>query len=758
MPPSQHPRVRHVLTRLSFWARRGRLSRKLAMLLMLAALVSGLGTIAALTRSGPADLSPTAVLVLLNVDLILLLLLAVLVARRVAAVWAERRRGGAGSRLHVRFVVLFSVVTAAPAILVAVFSILFFNIGLEAWFSTRVRTALDESLAVAEAYLAEHKQAISGDVRAMAADIAASNAGIGTSTLALNRFLAGQAMTRDLTEAVVFNAGGRVLARAGYTLSLHFEQVPFWALDQANAGEVAVLTSDTDDRVRALVKLEGPFDTYLYAGRFVDARVIGHTQRTKTAVSQYQMLEGRRSDLQITFSLIFIVVALLLLFAAVWFGLSLATRLARPIMALIDAAEKVRKGDLGVRVHERPRGDELGSLTRSFNRMTAKLAEQQHDLMEANRELDERRRFTETVLAGVSAGVIGMDERMNIHLPNPSASILLECALPEHLGRPLVAVWPELGEILEIVQARPDKLLQREFQFVREGRVRTFLVRIAAERLQTEVIGYVLTFDDITELQSAQRKAAWADVARRIAHEIKNPLTPIQLSAERLKRKYLKQISTDADTFTACTDTIVRQVDDIRRMVDEFSEFARMPAPVLLNEDLRDLVSRALTLQRTAFLDIAFEAVLPDDAVYQLCDARQVGQALTNLIKNAVEAIHGRPPPLDDQPPPPKGLIRVTVARDQGHVGIFVEDNGKGLPIDNRDRLTEPYVTTRVKGTGLGLAIVKKIMEDHGGGLTLDDGESGGARIGLVFPAEGGGLAVTAGGSVNGESVAIHGS
>lgn len=746
--------MRRALTLFSLWARHVRLSRKLGVLLLGAAMVSGLGTVAVLTESGPANLSPTAVLVLLNVDLILLLLLGVLVARRMAAVWAERRRGGAGSRLHVRFVVLFSLVAVAPAILVAVFSILFFNIGLEAWFSVRVRTALDESLAVAEAYLAEHKQAISGDVRAMAADITSASTGLASTPAGLNQFLANQAMVRDLTEAVVFNANGLVLGRTGYTFSLHFEQVPFWALDQANLGEVAVLTSDSDDRVRALVKLEGPGDTYLYAGRFVDARVIGHTQRTKTAVTQYQMLEGRRSDLQITFSLIFIVVALLLLLAAVWFGLSLATRLARPIVALIDAAEKVRAGDLDVRLHEGPSSDELGSLTRSFNRMTAQLAEQQWKLMEANRELDERRRFTETVLAGVSAGVIGMDKEMNIHLPNPSASILLESALWALVGRPLVEAWPELSELTGLVRARPDKLYQRELQFVREGRVRTFLVRLAAERLDNEVIGYVLTFDDITELQSAQRKAAWADVARRIAHEIKNPLTPIQLSAERLKRKYLKQINTDADTFTACTDTIVRQVDDIRRMVDEFSEFARMPAPVLADEDLRNLVSRALTLQRTAFQDIAFEAVLPTEAVRQLCDARQIGRAMTNLIKNAVEAIHGRKATEGEELPP--GRIRIAVMREHGVAAIHVEDNGKGLPGENRDRLTEPYVTTRVKGTGLGLAIVKKIMEDHGGSLTLGDGENGGARISLLFPAERGATAVTTP-AASGESIAIHG-
>ncbi|MBF0561840.1 MAG: PAS domain-containing sensor histidine kinase [Alphaproteobacteria bacterium] len=762
-PPPSSPQS--PFSRLRAWSVRVRLTRHLAVALTIAALVFGMATGAVLMKSGPAGPSATTVLVLLNLDLSVLLMLGVLIARRITLVWAERRRGGAGSRLHVRFVVLFSGMAVAPAILVAVFSILFFNIGLESWFSARVRTALDESLTVAVAYLEEHKEAIAGDVKAMAVRLSTAYDEALRDPAALTTILASEASLRGLTEAVVFDSGGRVLARTGFTFALHFEQVPFWALERANSGHVAVLTSDNDDRVRALVKLDGPEDYYLYAGRFVDARVVGHTQRTQKAVQQYQNLEVRKSSIQITFSLIFIVVALLLLLAAVWSGLIMASRLAKPVMALIDAAERVRSGDLTTQVRERPTDDELASLTRSFNRMMMQIAAQQGALLTANRELDERRRFTETVLAGVSAGVIGLDIEGNIHLPNPSASELLECDLEQRIGLPLLDLWPALGDLMASVWARPDRLAESEIHLMGTARARTLMVRMGAERLDSEVIGFVVTFDDITALQAAQRKAVWADVARRIAHEIKNPLTPIQLSAERLKRKYLKEITSDRDTFVTCTDTIVRQVDDIRRMVDEFSEFARMPTPVLSEENLGVLVRRAVSLQQTAFPAITFDVVLPEAPVKQLCDARQIGQVLTNLLKNAVEAIHGRNKDGDgegeslDLPP---GHIFVRVENDATHNIIRVEDNGIGLPVENRDRLTEPYMTTRVKGTGLGLAIVKKIIEDHGGDLILEDRVGGGAMVALIFPRKGGTITALpveqgAPAAASQESLSIHG-
>jgi len=387
----------------------------------------------------------------------------------------------------------------------------------------------------------------------------------------------------------------------------------------------------------------------------------------------------------------------------------------------------VRGGDLAARVPAGDSDEEFSWLSRAFNRMTHQLQSQQSELIEANRQLDQRRRFTETVLSGVSAGVIGLDQQGRINLPNRSASLLLATDLDQHIGKDLTEVVPEMAGLIEEAERRPDRLAQGQIQLVRSGRARTLLVRVAAERLEGEAKGYVATFDDITELQAAQRKAAWADVARRIAHEIKNPLTPIQLSAERLKRKYLKDIATDRETFTACTDTIIRHVADIGRMVDEFSSFARMPAPVLRDEDLNEIVRQAAFLQRAATPEIRVETELPSTPTRINCDSRQVAQALVNLLKNAAESILLREGVV------PPGQITVRLGYEGEDTVLSVEDNGRGLPAEGRERLIEPYVTTHAKGTGLGLAIVKKIMEDHHGELVLDDRDGGGARVKLVF-------------------------
>ncbi|WP_255448345.1 PAS domain-containing sensor histidine kinase [Telmatospirillum sp. J64-1] len=727
--PIANSSLRRFVHSLALWSRQVGLGRKLAIALMVAAILSGFLTYGAFAGWLPYA-GPTEVLILLNIDLVLLLALGAIVARRLVRIWVYRRSGSAGSRLHVRLVFLFSLVAVTPTILMTVFSALFFNFGLQTWFSERVRTALEESKAVAVAYLEEHQRVIVGDLLAMANDINREGPELFRSREALNQIVSSQAAIRALTEAVVFDSERRVLARSGFSFAIEMsiDTIPYWALERAARGDVPVMTTDTEDRVRALVQLGGDLSPiYLYVGRFIDPKVVGHVDRAASAVAEFERLEGNRSDIEITFTMIFVLVALLLLLAAVWVGLSYATQLARPIADLIDAAERVRAGDLGARVGETA-ADELGSLGRAFNRMTQQLDSQRRDLIEANRELDERRRFTETVLAGVSAGVIGLDTEARVHLPNRSAAEFLEMEPEAMTGLPLSELLPEAAELVETVMRRPDRPVQAELRITRQGRPRTLLVRLASERLGSEVVGYVATFDDITELLSAQRKAAWADVARRIAHEIKNPLTPIQLSAERLKRKYLKEIQSDPETFVTCADTIIRQVGDIGRMVDEFSSFARMPAPVMKQADLGDLVRQTVFLTRNGYPDVAFETELPAGKVELSCDIRLIGQALTNLLKNSVEAIQGR----KDADAPP-GLVRTRLVVEKDHVAILVEDNGKGLPKEERDRLTEPYVTTRAKGTGLGLAIVKKIMEDHGGGLILEDMPEGGARVGLIF-------------------------
>lgn len=718
-----------------FW-RSNRALRIAAIGLLLGALTSGALTYAAFTGVPPLGDDAETLIVLLNVDLVLLLLLGLFIMRRVVSLWVERKRGSAGARLHSRLVVYFGLLALLPAIVVGAFSLLFFNLGLESWFSDRIRTALNESQAVAQAYLEEHRQNIRADALRIARDFNNDSSVLVPNPQFLGRVLLAQQDLRGLSEAIIFEGiSRRVVARAGLTFVLEFEPVPESALREAAQGEVVLLTSQSDDRVRALIRLDNFIDLYLYIGRLVDPTVLSRIQDTQTAVAQFERLETERSDIQLSFTLAFLAVSLLLLFTATWIGLYLANQLSQPISVLIGATERVRGGDLNAQVPESGGDDELALLGRAFNRMTDQLRSQRGELLEANRMLDDRRRFTEAVLFGVSAGVIGLDAEGHIDLPNRAASGLLRLELESLIGNPLAEHVPQMAPLLdEARRARPGQLAQSEIKFTEGAETRTLLVRIVAERDGAVLAGFVVTFDDISELLTAQRKAAWADVARRIAHEIKNPLTPIQLSAERLKRKYLKDIQNDPETFATCTDTIIRHVGDIGRMVDEFSNFARMPAPKMSPQDLSDLCRQCVFLQRNARPNVNFDVSLPGSAVVLNCDGRQISQVITNLLKNAEEAIEGR---AEQEPDLPTDFGRIsltmTVEADE-RIDIVIQDNGVGLPKKDRERLTEPYMTTRAKGTGLGLAIVKKIVEDHGGDLNLADAPDRGAAVTVSLP------------------------
>ncbi len=723
--------------RVSAWWRLFGLGRKSAFALAAAAAVSGLATVLTMTgwQSTP-DPDPDTVLVLLYLDAVLLLLLGVVVARRMVVIWSDRRRGQAGSGLHTQLVLMFGLVAVTPAILVAIFSALFLNFGIQTWFSDRIRTALEASNAVALAYLHEHQQNIRADALIAANELNAEAPLLMLNPKIFNEYLSKQADARSLSEALVINSAGRVLARSRFSQSLEFDLVPKAMLDQAAAGAVSIITTGDDKRVRAVIRLRGFADAFLLVGRFVDPKVLDHIEKTRGAVAKYRNLEKKQGGIQITFVMIYGLVAMMLLMVSAWIGLTLAGRLSRPISSLISASERVRGGDLSVRVDETNGTDEIGNLGRSFNKMTAQLQSQQQVLVEANRMLDERRRFTETVLTGVSAGVIGLDSEGRIHLPNRSASDLLGRDLEQSAAAPLGDIVPEMADLLDSVMKRPERSHQDEIQITRDGKSHTLHVSIAAEKLGGDILGYVVTFDDVTDLLTAQRTAAWADVARRIAHEIKNPLTPIQLSAERLKRKYLDRITDDRETFSSLTDTIVRQVEDIGRMVDEFSSFARMPMASLKNENLVDICKQSVLLERNRQPEITYELNIPDLPLMLRCDRRQIGQALNNLLKNAAESITESG--ADSEAGNTGGRISCSISTETGKDGgklvvLVVEDNGKGLPKEALNRLTEPYVTTREGGTGLGLAIVRKIMEDHNGDLQLEDRAEGGVRARLIF-------------------------
>jgi two-component system nitrogen regulation sensor histidine kinase NtrY len=722
------------------------LGRGMTLALALGALLLGIATFVVLSGASPFGPTRRGVdLGLMLVSLLVLGLLGASLAARLVRVWAERRRGSAGSRLHVRLVLLFGVMAVVPSILVAGFAAAFFNLGIQAWFGDRVRTALEASRQVAHAYLDEHRNNIRVDALAMANDLnRAGSLFLTDQGRSFAQVLATHTLLRGLTESVVFDPTlNSVMAQFGSTASFALDPPPDWAIELARQGEVAVLPDEQEGRVRAVVALDSRPLLMLLIGRPVDPEVVNNQQRAEREVAQYEQLDRNRTGLQITFVMIFAIATLLVLLAAVLIGLVIANQLARPIGRLIVAAERVRGGDLATRVEEGAVDEELSSLARAFNRMTNQLAAQRSELMQAYGQIDERRRFTETVLAGVSAGVIGLEADGRINLPNRRASELAGIDLDAAVGRPLPEVLPELAPLLEAARQGGAAMAERDrMAEIRIGPAasrRTLLARIGVEEQGGEVTGYVLTFDDITELLSAQRKAAWADVARRIAHEIKNPLTPIQLSAERLKRRYLKQIEEDPDTFKLCTDTIVRQVEDIGRMVDEFSAFARMPQPVMREEDLVRVARESLVLPQNARPDITWSTDLPETPVVAMCDRRLIGQALANLLQNAVDSVTLRAQQesqAGEAREPPIGRIVLALRPASGFWAICVEDDGLGLPEgEERDRLTEPYVTHKPKGTGLGLAIVKKIMEDHGGRIVLTDAQEGrGARAELLLP------------------------
>ena len=731
-------RWRRQLRRFARRARNANLYPRLELLAAVLTIVMGWSTYAFLTRSGvPANgASQSLVALLVLANLVPAMLLVVLIGRRVAILISNRRRGLAGARLHLRLVALFSAVAAVPTLLVVIFASLLFQFGVQFWFSDRVRTILDGSNQVAQAYVEENRQRIGDDIVVMAGDIASYARDFGEGTPLYRRGLDFQTAGRTLTEAAVFRRKGadlELVAASGVGPDEVRAHVADIDLDRAGLAPVTLIGAG-QDRVEAAVAVPGTPETFLYVSRRVDPAVLARARQAAGALGDYNALIERGRVLQLRFNLVLMAVSLLTLIVAIWFALWLANRLVEPIARLAFAAERVGAGDLDARVPVRGDADEIGVLERAFNRMTSQLKAQQTALLSANDELDARRRFTEAVLAGVSAGVLSIAPDGTIRVANASAAALL--GLPHRLlrGRRLSEVAPELAELLE--QARQTGDAAGQVRIQRGPETQTLAVRIdaATEAGLERRDGFVLTFDDISAQLADQRRAAWADVARRIAHEIKNPLTPIQLAAERLQRKFGRQIAEDADTFGTLTSTIVRQVGDLRRMVDEFSDFARMPKPVFAAEPLDRILRQVLVLQEVAFPAIGFSLDCPDDLVL-VCDRQQLGRALTNLVKNAAESVTARVERDGEGALP--GRIGISVDAGGDLVAIAVADNGLGFPAENRARLLEPYVTTRARGTGLGLAIAAKIVEEHGGQLELADNPAGSGALVVARVARG---------------------
>jgi two-component system nitrogen regulation sensor histidine kinase NtrY len=727
--------------RFIIFARKFRLNIRVEVILSVLAVASAIITSYVLsTKSASVDITSSRTMrILLVINLVLLLGLGVSIGR-----WFVKtrfaRKNAAGSRLHTRMTSAFMAIAMIPPIIMAVFSTVFIERGVQNWFNEPVKAALGNSLDIADTYVLEHRANIEKDMLAIA--LAYNQLNITQRRdLQYVQALAAEALTtRNLNEVLLIEEDNAsdvaVIARASQNLELTTNRVPISLIDSAKIGPPQIRTNDADKTVIGIMRIDAFLNpTYLYVARDLSPNVLQYLEDTRNAVAGYTVLESERSDILFQFNIVFIMIAFLILLAAIWVGLWFSSRLVTPLSNLVNAAERVGEGDLDVRVPYVATRDEVGTLSRAFNRMTDQLAKHQDDLLEANLELDDRRRFLEDVLEGVSAGVLGLQHDESIFLPNRSAAKLLGLDIEAMLKKKLSAVVPEFSEILRQGELSLRGEAQGHVVVDVLGERRTFMVRVFVEHADdNSVNGYVVTFDDLTEQLADQRTAAWADVARRIAHEIKNPLTPIQLSAERLKRKYLSEIESDKQIFSKCTDTIIRQVGDLRHMVDEFSSFARMPTPTFKETDILDVAKQAVFLQDVASPDIEYKTEFQQSVLPLLCDSRLIGQALTNLLKNALEAIHSRIQ--NDQEngrKVNKGLIKVFLIQTADRTEICVEDNGKGLPADQKDRLMEPYVTTRAKGTGLGLAIVKRIMEEHGGTARIADKSSGGARALLTF-------------------------
>jgi len=675
--------------------------------------------------------------VLLVANLLILLLLAGLVGFRVSRRFAGRKHGEPAPRLHLRFIAMFSLAAAAPAILMALFLGGVLTRGVEYWFGERVNTVVESAAETARTIVEQQADEALNEIQLMAFDLSQADpvAGFSADPETYNSYFRRQAIVRGFRSAYLVDGDGQLLARAEDSNSPDYQMPSDRLYQLARDGDLGVSDPDqvtgSDPALRGLLLLPAYDDAFLYVTLDVDLSLL---QRAQAALDDYRSATESEAETRIVFILVYLETAFLILLGAIWLALSAATRVVRPVSGLVRAAEQVRRGDLDARVDVKREDDEIATLGRAFNRMTRQLRGQRRELVMAHSQSERRRAFTEAILSGVSAGVIGLDDDDHITLVNRPACDLLKRTESQLVGEKLAAVSPELESVAIQARQRPGDIADAQIE-LSEDEERPISLNVRAG-LDPDA-GLVITFDDVSRLVAAQRSAAWRDVARRIAHEIKNPLTPIQLSAERLQRRYRKQIAEDdVETFDRCVATIIRQVGDIGRMVDEFSSFARMPQPKIEPVALSELIRNVVFAQRVASPTISIEFTEPELDIYADCDERLAAQALTNIVKNATESVVARME--SESGKKLGGRIHLALNSVDGFADIVIQDNGLGWPLANRERLTEPYMTTREKGTGLGLAIVKRVMEDHRGRLDLDQPDDGpGAIVRMKFPISG---------------------
>lgn len=708
------------LNRFSRWQRQRHVQSALTTGLLVAGPLLAVLTYIVVVPMDRGASSSLLQLVLLT-DLTYVLVVLALLMRQVARMVAARRAKSAGSRLHLRLTGVFALAALIPTVMVAVFSVLLISVALDGMFSEPVGNVLRTSLTTAQAYEEEHKQELTRDGRGLAAYLNRERqANLFMDDGEVRRALGDvqNQIDRGLSEAYVLTGDGRIAARGSGSYDFDYERPAEDAFALARETGITIIEDFENNEFRALLPLSAFRDRYLYVTRDVDGNVLSLLDDTTETVAQYEELANERGQILFQFGLLYLGFAAILILGSIWGGLWFAERLSRPVGRLVSASQRVGSGDLDVRVIEDDGDDEISQLGHYFNQMTSRLKGQRDQLLETNRLTERRRRLFDSVLSSVTSGVVGLDAEGRVTFVNPSARRLLSVGHDKADSALAVAI-PEFATLFDQVRGSGGDGIQEQVNLIRKGQQESLLVRMSPRRNADGALeGYVVAFDDVTDLVSAQRMAAWGDVARRIAHEIKNPLTPIQLSAERIKRKFSAQVGEESGKLDQMTDVIVRQTNDLRRIVDEFSKFARMPEPQLTITDMTKLVKDAITLQKAGQPTVRIKGDLPGQAVLADVDGTMISQALTNLIKNAGEATETYQQKHADGDYRPE--IRISMALDADHMQIRIADNGIGLPED-RARLFEPYVTTRDSGTGLGLPIVKKIIEEHGGVLTLTD-------------------------------------
>lgn len=702
---------------------------------VIAALVTATISFAILIGITPINPDRVVTLTLTIINVALISCLIGLIWREIYRIILARRHGRAASRLHVRIVALFSLIAAVPAIAVAIVAAVTLNLGLDRWFDTNTREIVNSSNSLAKSYITETARNLQGTSYSMLQDLDAQRTLYSLDRSGFVRLMSLQARGRGLLGAYLLREDGSIILQTDLGAERSLPPAPRDALQTATDGKPVIIPPGTSHFVGAIIKMTAIPNAYLYTIRAVDGEIIDAMRLMEANSERYRAMDSNRLPTQIAFALLYFGLTLIVLLSAIWTGIAVADRLVRPIRSLIGAAEDVAAGNLEVSVPVRATDGDVGALAGTFNNMVAELKSQRNELLSAKDQIDERRRFSEAVLSGVTAGVIGIDPDGKITIINPSAEHMFKVCAQDFIGKNLSGLAPEIGQAFEIARSTGRAVHREQVTITRSGAARTYNVQITVEDASFDDHSYVVTVDDITDLVQAQRSSAWADVARRIAHEIKNPLTPIQLSAERIRRRYGKVITEDREVFDQCIETIVRQVGDIGRMVNEFSDFARMPKPEMRSLDLREPLREASFLIEVSRHDIQFTNDFGTEKLIGSFDSRLLAQAFGNIIKNASEAIDAVA--RDDNY---QGHILVRSYRDDTNIIVEVVDNGKGLPGDDRQKLLEPYMTTREKGTGLGLAIVRKIVEEHGGHMELHDAEQDfyqgrGALIRMVFPA-----------------------